>query len=150
MGKLPGQRLVLIGTRAPAEIGTWWPSLIDGGTGKGTHVTELSAPTDAPWGAWQTIRAVNPLVGVNRDLRRTILRERDDARRDEMQRPAFRAYRLNMSIEVYRSALIEAEKWRRVEARPVPDREGRAIVGVDLGATRSMVRGVVPVEERQK
>ena len=75
LGKLPGQRLVLIGTRAPAEIGTWWPSLIDGGTGKGTHVTELSAPTDAPWGAWQTIRAVNPLVGVNRDLRRTILRE---------------------------------------------------------------------------
>ncbi len=137
LGKLPGQRLVLIGTRAPAEIGNWWPSLIDGGTGKGTHVTELSAPVDAPWDAWQTIRAVNPLVGVNPDLKKTILRERDDARRDELQRPAFKAFRLNQSVEVYRSSLIEAEKWRRVEARPVPEREGRAIVGIDLGAERS-------------
>ena len=137
LGKLPGQRLVLIGTRAPAEIGNWWPGLIDGGTGKGTHVTELSAPVEAPWDAWKTIRAVNPLVGVNPDLRRTILRERDDARRDEIQRPAFKAYRLNQSVEVYRSALIEAEKWRRVEVRDVPEREGRAIVGIDLGAERS-------------
>ena len=54
-----------------------------------------------------------------------------------MQRPAFQAYRLNMSIEVYRSALIEAEKWRPGRSATVPDREGRAIVGIDLGATRS-------------
>ena len=137
LGKRPGQRLVLIGTRAPAEIGNWWPGLIDGGSGKGTHVTELSAPVAALWDAWATIRTVNPLVGVNPDLKKTILRGRDDARRDELQRPAFKAFRLNQSVEVYRSALIEAEKWRRVEARPVPEREGRAIVGIDLGATRS-------------
>ena len=137
LGKLPGQRLILIGTRAPAELGSWWPALIDGGSGRGTHVTELSAPVEAPWDEWKTIRAVNPLVGVNPALRKTILRERDDARRDEAQRPSFKAFRLNQSIEVYKSALIEAEKWRRVEARVVPDREGRAIVGIDLGAERS-------------
>ena len=137
LGKRAGQKLLMIGTRAPAEIGSWWPSLIDGGSGPGTHVTQLSAPETAPWDAWSTIKKVNPLVLHNPSLRKTILRERDDARRDEVQRPAFKAYRLNQSVEVYKSALIEAEKWRRVEARPVPDREGRAIVGIDLGATRS-------------
>ena len=137
LGKREGQRLVLIGTRAPAEIASWWPSLVDGGSGRGTHVTELSAPAEAPWDAWSTIRKVNPLVMHNASLRQTIMRERDDARRDEAQRPSFKAYRLNQTVEVYKSALIEAEKWRRVEARDVPEREGRAIVGVDLGAERS-------------
>ena len=34
LGKRAGQRLVLIGTRAPAEDGSWWPSLLDGGSGE--------------------------------------------------------------------------------------------------------------------
>ena len=38
LGKLPGQRLVLIGTRAPAEVASWWPSMLDGGSGPGTHM----------------------------------------------------------------------------------------------------------------
>ena len=33
LGKRPGQRLVTIGTRAPSEDGSWWPSLLDGGSG---------------------------------------------------------------------------------------------------------------------
>ena len=39
LGKRAGQRLLLIGTRAPADPGTWWPDLIDGGSGPGVHVT---------------------------------------------------------------------------------------------------------------
>ena len=137
LGKLPGQRLVLIGTRAPAEIDGWWPSLLDGGSGPGTHITVMAAPDEAPWDAWATIRAANPLVMHNPSLRKTILRERDDARRDESQRPAFKAYRLNMHIEVYKSMLIGADKWRRVEDRAVPPRQGKPLVGIDLGAERS-------------
>ena len=137
LGKLPGQRLVLIGTRAPAEDGSWWPSLLDGGSGQGTHVTVLSAPDGEQWDAWSTIRKVNPLVMHNASLRKTILRERDDARRDESQRPAFEAYRLNSQVEVYKDMLIPADAWRRVETRDVPPREGRPLVGLDLGAERS-------------
>lgn len=137
LGKRPGQRLVLIGTRAPAEDGSWWPSLLDGGSGPGTHVTVLSAPESEPWDAWQTIRSVNPLVMPNKSLRQTILRERDDARRDESQRRAFEAYRLNRRVEVYRDMLVPADAWRRVEAREVPSRSGRPIVGLDLGSERS-------------
>ena len=137
LGKREGQRLVLIGTRAPAEDGFWWPSLLDGGSGPGTHVTVLTAPDSEPWDAWATIRKVNPLVTRSASLRKTILRERDDARRDESQRPAFQAFRLNQQIEVYKDVLISADGWKRVEARPVPDRDGRPLVGLDLGAERS-------------
>ena len=137
LGKLPGQRLCMIGTRSPAEEASWWPSLLDGGSGPGTHVTVLTAADGEPWDHWNTIRKVNPLVMHNVSLRKTILRERDDARRDEGQRPAFEAYRLNRQIEVYKDMLVPADAWRRVEARPVPRREGRPLVGLDLGAERS-------------
>ena len=138
LGKRPGQRLVMIGTRAPAEDGSWWPALLDGGfQGPGTHVTVLTAPDSEPWDAWSTIRRINPLVMHNEALRKTILRERDDARRDGSQRPAFEAYRLNRQVEVYKDMLILADAWKRVEARPVPEQEGRPLVGLDLGAERS-------------
>ena len=66
------------------------------------HLTNLKLPTflREPWDHWNTIRRVNPLVMENISLRRTILRERDDARRDESQRPAFEAYRLNRQVDV--------------------------------------------------
>ena len=137
LGKRPGQRLAMIGTRAPAEDGSWWPSLLDGESGPGTHVTVLTAPEGEPWDHWNTIRRVNPLVMNSESLRMTILRERDDARRDESQRPAFEAYRLNRQVDVYRDMLVSADAWKRVEARPVPEREGRPLVGLDLGAERS-------------
>ena len=97
----------------------------------------LTAPEGEPWDHWNTIRRVNPLVLNNESLRKTILRERDDARRDESQRPAFEAYRLNRQVDVYRDMLVSADAWKRVEARPVPERAGRPIVGLDLGAERS-------------
>lgn len=137
LGKRPGQRLLLIGTRAPADPGTWWPDLIDGGSGPGVHVTELTAPEDEPWDAWPTIRKVNPLVLANPHLRRTILRERDRARRNPTLRPSFEAFRLNRQVQVGTDVLVTVHGWRRVERRDVPPREGRPIVGLDLGAERS-------------
>ena len=97
----------------------------------------LTAPDSEPWDHWNTIRRVNPLVMHNASLRKTVLRERDDARRDESQRPAFEAYRLNRQVEVYKDMLIPVDAWKRVEARAVQQREGRPLVGLDLGAERS-------------
>ena len=137
LGKREGQRLFLIGTRAPAEPGTWWPGLLDGGSGPGTHVTVLTAPPDDPWDSWNTIRRVNPLVMANASLRKTILRERDDVRRDPSARPAFEAYRLNRQVAIYSDVLTTVEAWKGVEGREVPPREGKPIVGLDLGSERS-------------
>ena len=88
LGKRPGQRLFLIGTRAPSEPDGWWPGLLDGGSGPGTHVHVLTAPDDQPWDDFETVRAVNPLLDVNADLKKTVLRERDDARRNSTLKPA--------------------------------------------------------------
>ena len=109
------------------------------GSGTGhLHVAVQAAPDEAPWDAWGHDQEGEPVGHAQpRALRKTILRERDDARRDPSQRPAFRAYRLNQLVEVYRDVLVEADAWRAVEARPVPARHGRPIVGLDLGAERS-------------
>ncbi len=132
-----GQRLILIGTRAPADVGTWWPALIDRGSGPGTHVTELRAPDGDAWDSWYTIRRVNPLVMQNANLRRTILRERDEARKSPTMRASFEAYRLNRQVDTSAEVLVTVADWKRVEARPVPPREGRPLLGLDLGAERS-------------
>lgn len=137
LGKRPGQRLVLIGTRAPAPDGSWWPGLLDAGSGAGVHVTVRTAPRDEPWDAWPTIRKVNPLLMHNASLRATILRERDEARRNPTLRPAFEAYRLNRQVDVYSDPLVPVEVWRAVEAREAPPRSGRPIVGMDLGGERA-------------
>ena len=137
LGKLPEQRLLLIGTRAPAEEGGWWPNMLDAGSGNGTHVQVLTAPDDQAWDNWNTIRRCNPLIMANDNLRKTILRERDDARRNPSMRPAFEAYRLNRQIDVHRDVLVPADTWRRVESRDVPPRDGRPILGLDLGSERS-------------
>ena len=137
LGKRLGQRLVLIGTRAPAPDGSWWPGLLDAGSGSGTHVTVRSAPREEAWDAWSTIRKVNPLVMHNESLRKTILRERDEARRNPTLRPAFEAYRLNRQVDVFSDPLVPVEVWRAVEVREVPPRSGRPVVGMDLGGERS-------------
>ena len=137
LGKLKEQRLLLIGTRAPADPDGWWPSMLDAGSGNGTHVEVLSAPDDEQWDSWPTIRKVNPLINVNENLRKTILRERDDARRNPSMRPAFEAYRLNRQIDVHQDVLVPADTWRRAESRECPPREGRPILGLDLGSERS-------------
>ena len=137
LGKRPGQRILAIGTRAPAEAHTWWPELIDAGSGPGIHVETLTAPDDAPWDSWQTLQRVNPLVRVNPSLRRTILRERNAARKNPTLQPGYRAYRLNQQVDTSAEVLVTTADWRRVEAREVPPRKGKPVVGLDLGSERS-------------
>ena len=137
LGKRAGQRLLLIGTRAPAEPGSWWPELLDAGSGAGRHVEVLAAPPDDPWDKWTTAVKCNPLLRVSESLRKTVLRERDEARKSPTMRRSYEAFRLNRMIDVSVEVLVELEAWRRVEAREVPPREGRPIVGLDVGSERS-------------
>ena len=137
LGKLPGQRVVLIGTRAPAEVGSWWPELLEAGSGEGTFIEVMAAPDALAWDSWEAITTANPLVRKNPELRKTILRERGEARRNETLRPAYEAYRLNRMVDTSSEVLLTVETWKRVEARPPPPRSGRPILGLDLGAERS-------------
>ena len=137
LGKLPDQRVLLIGTRAPSPDDGWWPVLLDAGSADGIHVTDLHAGPEFAWDSWEAIKAANPLVNTYAPIRRKILRERDEARRTPTLRPAFEAYRLNRGGIGEGAVLVPADAWREMLARPVLPRVGRPVVGLDLGASRS-------------
>ena len=83
---------------------------------------------------------VNPLAMVrNPALRKTILRERDEARRagGSSLRRSFEAYRLNRLLQPSQEMLCEVSEWQAVELRVVPPRAGRPFLGLDLGSSRS-------------
>ena len=137
LGKRPGQKLLYIGTRAPARLDNWWLTLLRTGSCGDTHVHVIDAPNDAPWESWQTIRHANPLMVKLPSLRTRLRAERDQARRDPALRTTFEAYRLNRQVDARQEVLVSLADWKRVDARPVSPRFGRPVVGVDLGATRS-------------
>ena len=127
---------VYLGTLAPAPEGWWWPELVKAGDTPGVHVTVLQGERDT-WDRWSTIRRCNPLIDVNPILRVRIKRERDDARQDERLKARFLSFRLNLPTKADDCVLLTVDDWQRTLARPVPDRVGRPLVGVDLGAGRA-------------
>ena len=79
----------------------------------------------------------NPLVTVNPHLRAALRAERAKGRKDVDAKRRFLTFRLNLPQESADAVLVTVADWRRVEARPVPARSGRPVVGIDLGSTRS-------------
>ena len=136
MGK-PGSplRALFIGTLAPAVSG-WWHDLIDDGTHGSTVVHALRGDTER-WDQWPEIRRCNPLTAISADFRRKLLEERDKARADSRLKARFLSYRLNVPSGDESTMLLTVDDWERVTARDVPEREGRPIVGVDLGGGRA-------------
>ena len=123
-------------TISPSVEPHWWASLCRRGSVPGTHVTCLQGDPDT-WDKWSTIRRANPLAEVNPILRRTLLRERDEARRDDRLRARFLSYRLNLPTRDESTELVPAHDWERALLRPVPERDGAAALAIDLGASRS-------------
>ena len=128
-------RVVFIGTVAPATEG-WWPALVEGGSRPGRHVTLLQGNADKG-SEWREIARVNPLARISPEFRKTLLRERDEAREDSRLKARFLSYRLNLPTADESTMLLDVEDWQRVMARPVAGRQGRPIVAYDLGAGRA-------------
>ena len=128
-------RAVYIGTLAPATAG-WWHDLVDDGSHGSTYVQALRGDPEK-WDQWPEIRRCNPLTAVSADFRRKLLAERDAARRDSRLKARFLSYRLNVPSGDESTMLLTVDDWERVTARPVPERTGWPIVGIDLGAGRA-------------
>ena len=136
MGK-PGStlRVVYIGTLAPARAG-WWHDLVEAGSGGSTYVQALQADP-AKWDHWREVRRVNPLTAVSPRFAAKLREELTEARRDTRLKARFLSYRLNIPSPDESTVLLTVGDWERVEGRPVPERDGRPIIGLDLGGGRS-------------
>ena len=128
-------RALYIGTLAPAVSG-WWHDLIDDGTHGSTVVHALRGDPER-WDQWGEIRRVNPLTAISATFRKKLLEERDAARADTRLKARFLSYRLNVPSGDESTMLLTVDDWKRVCQRPVPERDGKPIVGVDLGAGRA-------------
>ena len=135
-------RLIFIGTLAPfAESpGHWWYDLIADGSQGSTYVQALQGDPER-WDQWPEIRRVNPLAnlpGADGAVLRAKLRERRaQAWRDTRLKARFLSYRLNRPTADESRVLLTAPELAGVLARPVPEREGVPVVGVDMGQSRS-------------
>ena len=126
---------VYIGTLAPST-GGWWHDLIAAGSGGSAYVQALQGDA-AKWDLWSEIRRVNPLVNISADFRRKLLEERDAARSDSRLKGRFCSFRLNLPTADESTTLLTVEDWTRACGRDVPERDGRPIVGIDLGGGRA-------------
>ena len=140
LGK-PGSDLVVvyIGTLAPALAG-WWRQLVEAGSRGSTYVQALQGDPEK-WDTWPEIRRCNPLMATFPESRKTLLEERDAARRDTRLKSRFLSYRLNCPTQDEMTVLLTVDEYRRVLDREVPPRVGRPVGAVDLGAGRAWSAG---------
>ena len=128
-------RAVYIGTIAPST-GGWWHGLVDDGTHDSTVVHALRGNPER-WDQWAEIRRCNPLVNISSEFREKLLQERNAARSDSRLKARFLSYRLNHPAGDESTMLLTVDDWERVTSREVPERAGRPIIGIDLGAGRA-------------
>ena len=140
LGKRKTQ-ILAVGTLAPAPLtgpGSWWPEFVASGSGDGRHVSLLQADPKL-WESFDEVLRVNPVADINPLLKRTLEREHAEALKSERAARTFKQYRLNLpgGEAVDTQPLVTAAEWARVTARPIPACEGRPVIGVDLGGSRS-------------
>ena len=135
MGK-PGSdlRAIYCGTLAPAVSG-WWHDLIEEGT-EGSQFVQSLVGDRGRWDQLRELRRCNPLMYAFLESRAVLKDELRKALSDDRLRAQFLSYRLNLPTADASVMLLAIEDWLRMLERPVPPRDGRPAVGVDLGAGR--------------
>ncbi len=136
LGK-PGSpmKAIFIGTLAPALNGWWHDLVADGSRGK-TYVQSLTGKPDK-WADLREIKRCNPLTAISSEFLDKLKEERAEAWRDTRLKARFLSFRLNLPSADSAAMLLTVEDWQQVCAREVPERDGRPLVGLDLGQNRS-------------
>ena len=134
LGKVPGSRLIALGTR-PATATHWFGKMLTGG-GEGYTQCHAAGENDKPLRV-STWRKANPSLDHLPSLRAEIESEAKDAKTDPALLAGFRALRLNGGVaDTEVSTLLDAGTWERAEGEADP--AGRPVWGVDLGTSASM------------
>ena len=130
-------KIIAVGTLAPFAVeGHWYHSLVTGGSTSTTHVEFLQGNVET-WDKWPTIRKANPLTAVSAEFRKQLLSERDSARHDTRLAARFKSFRLNVPSGDESTTLLSRDDFDRALARAIPERQGRPVVAIDLGAGRA-------------
>ena len=118
LGKVPGSRLIALGTR-PSDEGHWFARMLE--PGGCAYSQTHAAAVDAPDFHRRTWKKANPSLDYFPDLEKRIRLEADEARTDPSKLASFRAMRLNLgTADVLHRTLLDAGTWERIEG------EGRA------------------------
>ena len=133
LGKVPGGRLIALGTR-PASETHWFAKLLREAPYSQVH----AAPADAPPFRVATWRRANPSLDFLPSLRARLEEERADARRDPDALASFRSLRLNQGTsDTSVAVLLDADTWRAQHSADGPGRGGH-VLGIDLGTSAAM------------
>ena len=130
LGKVPGSRLVALGTR-PEGQDHWFARMLAGEAGHAQ--IHAARPGDPPF-QLRTIRRANPSWDALPSLRARLLQEREEARVSPDALAGWRSLRLNMAEpDTYRALILSADLWRSIEGEA--EASGRCVWGIDLGAS---------------
>jgi|GEM_PF-906833 len=132
LGKIPGARLVAIGTK-PSDAAHWFCRLL------GRNGTTYAAPAGADPFDPATWEAANPSLAHFPALMDTYRREADEAAADPSLLAGFKALRLNLGTADHEiNVLVTAEQWTAVEVDLLPAARGPCVWGVDLSGGDAM------------
>ena len=141
LGK-PGSpmKVIYIGTLAPSSTG-WWPDLVEGGSKDSVYVQKLQGRLDK-WESWAEIKRCNPLTAVAPEFVKRLKIERAEALEDSRLKSRFLSYRLNLPSQDEATVLLSVDDYQLMADREVPEPDGAAIVGIDLGHSRAFSAAV--------
>ena len=133
LGKIPGSRLIALGTR-PANEAHWFQTMLDGAA---DYAQTHKANEDDPPFQRRTWLKANPSLAGMPELEKRIRKEAEDAKRDESMLASFRALRLNLGLaDIAQATLLDATVWEAAEGEA--DMDGTFVLGIDLGGSASM------------
>ncbi len=134
LGKMPGSKMIVLGTR-PAEGSHWFTAMLSG-HGVGYSQAHHALPSDPPFQR-RTWKRANPSLDHLPSLEAEIWAEAAIARRDPGMLAAFRALRLNGGTsDIETATLLDADTWERIEGDA--ETAGAPVWGIDLGASAAM------------
>ena len=133
MGKIPGCRLIALGTR-PKDKSHWFQKLLDGGAAYSQ--VHAARDTDPKFQRRTWLRA-NPSLPFMPTLEERIRQEANDARTDPSLLAQFDSLRLNLGTsDTVEAMLLDAGVWEAREGEA--EKAGNYVLGLDLGGAVSM------------
>ena len=136
LGKVPDSRMIALGTM-PADDNHWFSKWLTGGA---DYAQVHSANEDDKPFQKRTWVKANPSLIHMPHLEDAIRAHASKAKKDDSQLQSFRSLRLNAGVaDVGRAVVLNANTWRTLcEVDTLPERQGKAIWGIDLGSGAAM------------